>query len=227
MSTAWTAAGCASSTKLVLLALADNANDAGVCWPAIPSIARRCSLDERTVYRAIATLEGLGHVTTESRPGRSTIYRVHPCQEVSPDKSPPLAQRHPTPDTKSPTPDRAPPPSSLREDLTIKNRQGNRQGRAGARARSRSVPEDFEVTPSMREWAREKCPNVDIDAETETFRDHEYRDPHSNWTAAWRTWMRRAPEFRRGGVNGHGSPTDEPRLTWRPPPDEDEANAGR
>lgn len=99
---------------------------------------------------------------------------------------------------------------------------GNRKRRASAQARSRRVPADFVITEEMRSWAKAACSNVDIDRETECFRDHEYRDPHSDWTAAWRTWMRRAPEFKRAGAASQ----DEPKLTWRPT-DEDEANASR
>ena len=38
-----------STPKLVLLSLADQANDAGVCWPSQPQIATRCSISDRAV----------------------------------------------------------------------------------------------------------------------------------------------------------------------------------
>lgn len=82
--------------------------------------------------------------------------------------------------------------------------------RAPKRARSRTVPADFEVTEGMRTWATEACPNVDIDAETALFRDHEFKDPHGDWPAAWRKWMRRSPEFKR---NGTAKPKYTPSLT--------------
>jgi hypothetical protein len=44
--------------KLVLLALADRANEDGVCWPAIPSLAAKCSMSDRTVTRIIKTFLG-------------------------------------------------------------------------------------------------------------------------------------------------------------------------
>lgn len=224
MTAAWNARGLSHTSKLVLLALADNANDAGICWPAIPKIAERCSLDERTVYRAIALIEGCGHLTTQARPGKSTVYKVHPCHPDTPDKPPPLTSSHPcqkvTPVTESGTPvSLSGPPtsevlltSSGSESSRTVSKSSLRSPRAPARARSRTVPTDFEVTPEMRKWAKEAVPEVDIDAQTLLFRDHEYKDPHGNWPAAWRTWMRRAPEFRRNG----GAPGDEPKLTWRP-----------
>lgn len=49
---------CESHTqKLVLLALADNANDQGRCWPSISTISRKCQLSERCVYEQLARLE--------------------------------------------------------------------------------------------------------------------------------------------------------------------------
>jgi hypothetical protein len=52
--------------KLVLMSLADAADDRGVCWPSIPTVARKCCLSKRTIQR---TLRGL---IREARAGRFT-----------------------------------------------------------------------------------------------------------------------------------------------------------
>lgn len=66
---------------------------------------------------------------------------------------------------------------------------------------SRRCPSNFEVSQDMRDWAREHCPGVEIDAATAAFRDHQFRDSKSDWPATWRNWMRRekptAPNGRR------------------------------
>ena len=68
--------------KLVLLALADQANDAGTqCWPSVETIAKRSGQGIRTVRRALASLEKAGHLTRDHRDGTSTQYRVHPCSD--------------------------------------------------------------------------------------------------------------------------------------------------
>lgn len=64
--------------KLVLLALADNANDEGECFPSIATISRRACTDERRTYRILKSLESANQITRVSRPGRSTLYKVHP-----------------------------------------------------------------------------------------------------------------------------------------------------
>jgi hypothetical protein len=77
------------SDKIVLLALADNANDDGVCWPSIATIARKCSKDERTVQRVITRLKEAGHVSMVERKGTSNLWTVHPRHEDTPGKMPP------------------------------------------------------------------------------------------------------------------------------------------
>jgi len=65
------------------------------------------------------------------------------------------------------------------------------------------LPADFAITPEMRAWAREKMPGVNIDFETEAFCDHfrGHGKRMCDWIATWRNWIRRAPEFARGGRN--------------------------
>lgn len=110
------------------------------------------------------------------------------------------------------TPTSAPSPDSNTNTDSNKKKTSLRSGRAPARARSRRCPEDFSITAEMRSWAKEACPHVDIDRETACFRDHEFKDPHSDWPAVWRQWMRRAPEFKRNG--GPGVSRED--TGWRP-----------
>lgn len=68
------------------------------------------------------------------------------------------------------------------------------QGGAAAKTprATRKVPAGFEVTAELKAWAEDKRPDVDIEAETEKFRDHTFGNPISDWPGAWRNWMRRA-----------------------------------
>lgn len=59
MSAAW-AAPLVSTHKLILLSLADQADDSGYCWPSFQHTANRTGLTRRTVIRAIAELEQRG-----------------------------------------------------------------------------------------------------------------------------------------------------------------------
>jgi hypothetical protein len=69
--------------RLVLLAIADAANDEGAeAWPSMSTIARKAGVDKRTVARSIARLEQLGELRRSRNGGRpghggvSNSYRV-------------------------------------------------------------------------------------------------------------------------------------------------------
>jgi DNA-binding transcriptional MocR family regulator len=77
MSLVWQT-GLPTTDKIVLLALADCANEACECWPSIAHLAKKCSLSERSVYQAIAKFIATGWVTKRTRPGRRGDYRLDP-----------------------------------------------------------------------------------------------------------------------------------------------------
>lgn len=62
--------------KFVLISLADQANDDGVCWPGNASLAVRTGFSERAVRGALRWLEANGYITTVSRPGRTSNYII-------------------------------------------------------------------------------------------------------------------------------------------------------
>lgn len=55
--------------KLVLIKLADNANDQGECWPSYKHIADQCEIDRRTAMRHVDDLEAQGFLKKEMRFG--------------------------------------------------------------------------------------------------------------------------------------------------------------
>ena len=75
----WQHSQASGNTLLVLVALADQANDDGECWPKIEQIAKRCKLDRSTVLRQLKKLrDEHGELTWEDRhaAGRSSLYRI-------------------------------------------------------------------------------------------------------------------------------------------------------
>ena len=78
------------SEKLVLLALADCANDEGLCWPSMATLATKCSKTDRTVQAAVKSLVTAGHLSRQELPGRGCRYIVHPISEAA---SPPKPLR--------------------------------------------------------------------------------------------------------------------------------------
>jgi hypothetical protein len=55
--------------KLVLLKLADNANDQGECWPSYNYIAEQCEMSRRSVMDHVKKLEKSGFLRREYRKG--------------------------------------------------------------------------------------------------------------------------------------------------------------
>lgn len=108
MSACWPLQGMTSTQKAVLISLADNANDDGVCWPSVSNIALRTCLSERAVQGAIKSLCSTGALQTSDRTGRSTIYKV------TPEAYSPPQQLHPR-TTCTPEADAGSPPQMVRE----------------------------------------------------------------------------------------------------------------
>jgi hypothetical protein len=85
---AWKVDGLTSAEKFVLVALADRADEAGICWPSLADIARRCCVSERHARTILRSIEAAGHVSTQrsAGPGGANRFRVHPqIPTASPD----------------------------------------------------------------------------------------------------------------------------------------------
>jgi hypothetical protein len=84
MTRAWDYSKASGNELLVLLALADIADDNGECWPSIAHLAKKCRVSSRTVQRSIRALEELGEVVVILGGGkastaggtRSNRYRI-------------------------------------------------------------------------------------------------------------------------------------------------------
>jgi hypothetical protein len=66
------------SDKIVLLALADCANDEGHCWPSVASLVRKCTKSERTIQSSIKRLVDEGLLLRREVPGKGCNYTVLP-----------------------------------------------------------------------------------------------------------------------------------------------------
>lgn len=89
------------SEKIVLLALADCANDEGHCWPSMATLARKCSKSDRTVQTAIKALVDAGHLTRREVLGKGCNYTVHPRSGFTPEAASPPKQVRDTPEVAS------------------------------------------------------------------------------------------------------------------------------
>lgn len=93
MSWLWDNSAARGTDLLVLLALADFADDDGTnAWPSIETLAKKCRQDRRTVQRTLVKLEdaGLVKVARNAGPGGVNRYVVampKPAVEAAPEPS--------------------------------------------------------------------------------------------------------------------------------------------
>jgi biotin operon repressor len=81
----WARSESRNGARLVMLALADRADDNGYCWPSIDDLAERTKLSPRAVQKAIATLAEIGELDVENGGGRHrpNRYRITPKPRTS------------------------------------------------------------------------------------------------------------------------------------------------
>jgi hypothetical protein len=84
----------------VLVALADQANDDGICWPSVGSVSRRTRLHDRTVQRSLRRLVADGQISVTGAVAggferQTPTYVVHPRLPMTGGAESPVAQRHP------------------------------------------------------------------------------------------------------------------------------------
>lgn len=94
------------SQKIVLLALADCANDEGHCWPSMATLAKKCSKGERTIQGVIKQLVDDGHLTRKEVLGKGCNYYVHPRTDCAPAVNAPPQRTTQTPAASADKPSR-------------------------------------------------------------------------------------------------------------------------
>ena len=89
----WEHAPSAGTALLLLLALADHANDDGICWPSVDTLAHKARTSERSVQRLLRDLEKDGEVYIETGGGRAHPNRYAVLSGLSPADAEQLIER--------------------------------------------------------------------------------------------------------------------------------------
>jgi hypothetical protein len=81
----WRRSEARNGARLVMLALADRADDDGLAWPSIDDLCERTQLSPRAVQKGIAKLVEIGELQVESGGGRRVRnrYRIVPKPRTS------------------------------------------------------------------------------------------------------------------------------------------------
>lgn len=102
MSWIWDNSDTIGTARLLLLAIADNADhDGRNAWPSIATLVRKTRLSERTIQRTVKELEAGGHIELIRGGGRGNthLFRVlmEPRQPDTPPEPPEVPTKHDRP----------------------------------------------------------------------------------------------------------------------------------
>lgn len=197
----WHETTASGSDLLVLLALADSANDDGECWPGVDVLVDKTRMSRATVFRRLDALEAAGLLERDRRGKRQTnVYRVCVPWVKSQIETSVKSQNA----TSEVSPVRLVKSHGCDFQGTVSEPSLKRQG---PRKRGSRVPEDLRVDDAMRAWAASQgWPHLDLEAITVEFVDYWLGVPGQrgvklDWPATWRNWVRRkaadAPAGRR------------------------------
>lgn len=200
-----------SLRKLVLIKLADNANDKGECWPSYQHIADQCECSRTAVRNHIDALEEMGLIRRENRVGinngkgnTSNVYYLKldatPVQlngtGVCHDDA------HPMPsDCTPPVPPDGTRTSHSFEPVTEPNSLSGREGFMSEAAKRRigispngEIPFPPLFKPSADHIAMAAEKGVSIETELLNFRDYHLSRGTLliDWNSAFRVWIRNA-----------------------------------
>lgn len=130
-----------STEKMVLMCLAEHADDEGKCWPSVRTIARKCSKSVRTVQSALKNLGELGYFEIEDLVGRGRIYRLNqskictPAESAAPQKSCETGAES----AQYPRKNCVDPAQNLRPNRSVSDKEENNNKSTGRATRKRGV----------------------------------------------------------------------------------------
>lgn len=209
---AWQQSNVTPAEKLVLLALADRADEQHRCYPSTVRLVKDTRLYRETIFEATESLERLGLIKINRQSGLHHIYTLLGVEERHANRSE-KADRYGKADRsekadgtsrKKPTAtSRKKPTENLPLNLPL-NRPEVERARAGR------LPVNWIPDKTTQEWTQKHRPDLPYMEVLEAFRDYWAAVPGQrgcklDWNAAWRTWVRRESDMRQrraGAVGG-------------------------
>jgi hypothetical protein len=108
MNAVWHLSRQKGTPLLLLIAIADNANDNGEAWPGIEYLARKIRMSERQTQRLVRDLEKTDELIMERGGGRGNVHRYFILVGKPPEEIADLKAREKKGDKMSPFPGRTP-----------------------------------------------------------------------------------------------------------------------
>ncbi|EAA5202335.1 helix-turn-helix domain-containing protein [Salmonella enterica subsp. enterica] len=172
--------------KLVLIKLADNANDEGECWPSYQHIADQCEVSRSTVKSHIRALEDMGLLKREFRRkgelNQSNVFylTLDNAQQIPPESGGAGAYRGGA----------GADPRTYHSFEPVKEPLERNK-------KPSSMPEGFSPSASHQKMAEEF--GISLQDEFDKFTDHHLSKGSKfiDWSRALNTWLRNARGFQK------------------------------
>ena len=181
-----------STIKLVLLKLADQANDDGRCWPSLRWIVKHTELSERAIRDSIRRLEKLGLLFTVHRRDETGSINLTNIYQLKIRENVPVGQVVPQGGAGGAPGVGQDVPPNPKVKPSIKPLAANTQ------KRKTEAPQEFLLTEDLKTWAKEQGLSFGtLEKETPRFLDYHRAKgtTFKNWGAAWKNWMRNVKEW--------------------------------
>jgi len=175
------------TARLVLLALADHADDTGRCYPSIARLCRRTGLSERAAQTNIKKMVDAGYIriVTGGGKGNTNLYFIsaNPAADAPRTICTPAADAPQTPQQMRETP----------QQMHPNHQEPSLEPSVSKKPRKSRMPQDAEISDEMRATAeKEGVAPQEATAQFQSFKDnaHAHGKTFADWNAAWRNWLR-------------------------------------
>ena len=185
---------------LMLLTIADHANDQGEAWPSIKRLAHRCRVGERQAQYIIRDLEESGELVVDHAVGRNhtSLYTIKGAAEFT--FSQKVQSAAPLPEKKVHSSAEKVQPSAPEPSLEPSEEPKTNPPLIGSPRRGKPAkicPEDFQPSEKTREWAQATYPTLNLEGLLASMKNHVYRSPKRDWDLTFRNWIEYEADHKR------------------------------
>lgn len=198
------------SQKLVLLTLADRADEHFNCYPSIQRMVNDTGLDRKTIIRSLQSLEDEGYICVRRTDGENNFYMLLGVQDrhQNRDTRPKNGTGRPVPKTVPHQYQKRDDHPSQKRDTNLPIESTNNLKEETTNVVSKKKPDkmklgkrfDLETMPDIwRQFCHDERPRLDPDTVFARFRDYWIAQPGAkgrklDWLATWRNWVRNETE---------------------------------
>ena len=198
MARVWEQSRHSGSHLLMLLAIADFADDDGNAYPAVRTLAQKCRMKSRNANVILAALRGSGELEVKQNEGPHGTNRYRIVLADAPLQASAGVQMLAGLQRNAHTPAKACPKTlqGIADEPSVNHQEPERS--AARSPKGSRLPLDWSLPDEFRKWAAENLGWSDnqVDGIADRFADYWHAATGKNatkadWFATWRNWCRR------------------------------------